>query len=117
MTAEVKQLAEWQLVQGRLRTSHADDDAGAGKVPAEDRLHGRIRAPDRFKGVVHSVAAGDRLDRLDRITLGRVDGMSGAELARPLQFARIDIDADDRRRPSQTTAHDHRVPNPAAAKD
>src|SRR5215217_3208898 len=75
------------------------------------------RAPNGLERVVHPVTAGDLLDRLDRIALGRVDGMGGSELARPLQFARIDIDTDDRRRSGQATAHDHRVADPAAAED
>ena len=99
------------------RPGHADDDAGAGQIPAEDRLQGRIRAPDGLERVVDAVAAGDLLDRLDRIALVRIDGMGGAELARPLQFARVDVDADDRRRAGQLGAHDDRVPDTAAAED
>ena len=117
MPPRSKNLPSGSSVHAGLWAGHADDDAGAGQVAAEDRLQGRVRAPDGLERVVHAVAAGDRLDRLDRVALGRVDGVGGAELARPLQFARIDIDADDRRRAGQATAHDHRVADAAAAED
>src|SRR3712207_7423130 len=46
----------------------------------------------RLEGVVHAIAAGQLLDPRHRIALARVHRMGCAELLRPLELARIDVD-------------------------
>ena len=49
------------------RVRHADQDDGAGQVAGVERLLVDGRVPDRVDDDVGAEAAGERLDRLDRV--------------------------------------------------
>src|SRR6201999_4531413 len=70
-----------------LRGGHADQHHGAGQVPGVEGGLVGLRPADRLDDHVGPVAAGQRLDRLDQVSLARVDRVGGAELTGPLQLA------------------------------
>ncbi len=92
--ASAEELDHGQL-EGHRRVRHAHQHQPTGQVAAVERLHQRLGPPDGLDGDVHAQIVGQRLDRLDRILLRRVDRVGGSELAGPLQFSGVDVDGDD----------------------
>src|SRR4029079_1468386 len=70
VAAEVEEALELER-QRWAGAGDADEDAGPGRVAAEDRLLQRLRPSDRLEGVVDAIAAGQFLDLGDRVALAR----------------------------------------------
>ena len=75
------------------RVGHADLHDRAGEVARVERLLEHLGPADRLDAHVGAVAVGERADRLDRVGVARVDGVRGAELLRPLELPRVEVDA------------------------
>ena len=88
--------------------------AAAGHVV---RLHDRLGQADDLERVVGAAAAGERLHLRDRIALGRVDEVGGAELLGGLALHLDRVDRDDARRAGDARALDDGLADAAAADD
>ena len=100
-----------------VEAGHADDDRGA--APAGDLvgLQDRLGEPDHLERVVGAATAGGGADLLDRVALGGVDEVGGAELLRGLALHLHRVDGEDPRRAGDASALDHRLADTAAADD
>ena len=58
---------------------HADDGDRAGGAGHVERLHDQLGPPDRLERVVGAPTVGEGAHLLDRVAVGRVDGVGGAE--------------------------------------
>src|SRR5208283_2450241 len=75
-------------------------------------LLGRNLEADRFEGILDAVAS-ERANLGDRIALGRIDGVSGAEFFRELELGGKLVDRDDHAGASDARALDDREANAA----
>ena len=103
--------------QRHVGRRHTDLHDGAGEVAGVERLLQHLRAADGLHAQIGAVAVGERADGLDRVVLGRVDGVRRAEADRPLELPRVDIDADDRARAGEAGGGDRRVADATAPED
>jgi len=106
-------------LDGHLRIGHADQDHGAGEVAPVEGLPGGLRTSDRIHHDVRAEAAGQLLDRGDAVVVqaAGVDGVGGAQLARPGQLAVVEVNRDDRRRPGQARTGNRGRTHPTATDD
>jgi hypothetical protein len=94
---------------------HTDLHHRAGEVPGEERLLQHLRAADRFDAHVGAVPAGQFFDARDRVFLRRVDRVRRAEVLRPLEFSRVEIDRDDRACAGELRGRDRGVADTATS--
>ena len=88
-----------------VRTRRADDAARAEWREAVDSLPQHRHDARGLERVVGAAAAGQALHGLDRVLLGSVDGVRGAEATGELQTCRVDVDGDHRRAREVCTGH------------
>jgi hypothetical protein len=87
-------------------------------VPARsrvERLLPGLPAADRVDHHLGPITVGEILDGLHRIQLAGVDGVGGAEAARPVQLRFVGVHRDDPLGPDQSRARDRGVAHTAAA--
>ena len=73
---------------------HADDRRCAAPAQRPERLLRRQFQADCFKRILHA-AIGQRADLLDRVAIGWVDHIRGAEFLGQVQFRTHHVDGDD----------------------
>src|SRR5581483_9627052 len=114
--APAEQLDHRQLDRHR-GVGHADLDEGPGQVAGEEGLAVGLGPADRLDDDVGTVAVGQLLDGLDRVDLGGVHGVGGAEALGPLQLAGVDVDGDHGAGAGQGGGGDGGVAHSPAADD
>ena len=77
----------------------------------------RLGQADHLERVVDAATAGERLHLRDRVAVGRVDEVGGAELLAVLRFISTGSTAKMRRRAGDARALDDRLADAAAADD
>ena len=80
-------------------------------------LQDRLGQADHLERVVGAAAAGERPHLLDRIAVGGIDQVGGAELLRGLALHLDRVDGEDPRRAGDARALEHRLADAAAADD
>src|SRR3989449_354437 len=99
----------------RVRRQDADDGGGAADGEALDGLPHQRGVADGFERVVDAGALRERADGLDRIVVGAVDDVGGADASGHLQLSVEHVDADDLPRAADARALHDGQPDAAAA--
>ena len=102
-------------VDAHVRCGHAHLHERPRQVTGQEGLFHDLRVTDCLDADVGAVPPGQRPDGLDRVGAARVDGVRGAERGGLLEFARIEVDADDGGRPGELRPGDGGTPDAAAA--
>ena len=94
--------------------NHRDDTALGSHIVGG---LGGVAAAEDFEGVVGTTTAGEILDLANRVLVGGVDGVSGAEAHGELELGLANVDGDDLAGVGQGRAHDDAEAHAAAADD